>query len=75
MFILNKMITTIEEYDKIRIKLGLSDRQILTGMKRAGHPLNKDFFSYWRNERVKCPHVENLKKVTEYLDALQLIKL
>jgi predicted transcriptional regulator len=61
------IITTIEEYDKIRKRLGLSDRRVIADIAKSGHKLNKDFFTFWRKGRVKCPQVHNLKAITEYL--------
>lgn len=61
------MITTYIEYAELREKKGVTDCEVINALH-----LNPNFFSRWKKGRAHggtdTPRVENLKKITEYLN-------
>ncbi|QDP62913.1 MAG: hypothetical protein Unbinned5081contig1002_18 [Prokaryotic dsDNA virus sp.] len=61
-FIIVSMITTYEQFEKLRQEKGVSCYRICKDLE-----FNPHFFTWWKNGRVSTPRVENLIKITEYL--------
>lgn len=57
------MITEYKEFEELSKKAGVTAYRVCIDLG-----LNPHFFTWWKTGKVKTPRVENLKRITKYLE-------